>query len=239
MFESSAAVACVELETLPESEPLIAGIDYVELCTGNSRQAAYYYGGVFGFAPFAVSSVETGVRDRFSVVVAQNDIRLVLTSPAAADGEIAAHLAEHGEGVRNIAFRVHDVAEVFDHALRFGARPLSEPALTRDPHGIVLSASVAGYENVVHTLIQRDSYFGDFLPGYQLLPPASPPESTGLVSIDHLAVSVPRGKLEEACEFYQRVFGFHETHAEDVSTEYSAMTSKVVQNSTGTVKFPI
>jgi len=238
MSETASLALCDPFE-LPESEPLVAGIDHVELYTGNARQAAYYYSGVFGFTPVAISDLSKGPRDRLSIALVQGNIRLLITSPVSPDGEIAHDLAEHGEGVKNIAFRVHDVAEVFDHAVRHGAKPVSEPAINKDPYGLVLSASVAGCGNVVHSFIQRDSYFGDFLPGYLDLSPSSPVPSLGLTAIDHVAISVSCGELDQSCDFYQRVFGFFESHAEDVSTEYSAMTSKVVQNSTGTVKFPI
>ena len=214
-------------------------IDYVELYVGNPPQAAHYYRTAFGFAPVAYAGLETKVRDRASFVVTQGNIRLVLTGALTADSPIGEHVKIHGDGVKDVAFAVDDAEYAFEVAVGAGARPLLEPTAFEDESGRVVKATIAAYGDTVHSFVQRDGYQGIFFPGYR--PIQNPPRSipTGVTEIDHVAIGMERGRLEEWVEFYKRVLSFHEMHEEMISTEYSSMNSKVVEDSTGRIKFPI
>jgi 4-hydroxyphenylpyruvate dioxygenase len=222
-----------------ESFPKLNGYDYIELYVGNAHQAAHFYRTAWGFTPVAYAGLETGVRDRVSIVLEQGQIRLVLTAAQGPDGPIADHVKLHGDGVKDIAFLVDDVEEVFNQVVEAGARPITEPVLLQDGEHAIRRATAAAYGDTVHSFVERNGYTGPFLPGYKPARASAQTTPIGLKEIDHVAVSVDAGTLDEQIEFYQRVFGFHQSHQEDVATEYSAMNSKVVQNKTGTIKFPI
>lgn len=229
-----------EISDAPKADPLqLNGYDYVEFYVGNAHQAAHYYRTAFGFTPTAYSGLETGRRDSVSYVVEQGGIRLVLTSALDPSGPVAEHVMLHGDGVKDIAFKVKDAARAFDELIARGARPVMEPALTEDEQGRVVKATVGVYGDTVHSLVQRDGYEGAFLHGYMPLERKQPPAAIGLSAIDHIAISMEPGELERWVEFYKSVLSFHESHREDVETAYSAMNSKVVQNSTGRIKFPM
>jgi 4-hydroxyphenylpyruvate dioxygenase len=228
----------VAVQPSAKSFPKLNGYDYIELYVGNAHQAAHFYRTAWGFKPVAYQGLETGVRDRVSIVVEQGQIRLVLTAAQGPDGPIADHVKLHGDGVKDIAFLVDDVEEVFNQVVEAGARPITAPVLLHRDHAI-RRATVAAYGDTVHSFIERGDYTGPFLPGYKPARQYTQTTPIGLKNIDHIAVSVTAGALEEFIEFYNRVFGFHQSHQEDVATEYSAMNSKVVQNKTGTIKFPI
>jgi 4-hydroxyphenylpyruvate dioxygenase len=219
--------------------PEIKGVDYIEFYTGNAFQAAHFYRAAFGFNLIACSGLETGLRDRESFVVEQNEVRFVLTSALSANGEIAEHVKLHGDSIKDIAFIVDDTARAFDMAVSRGARPVLEPSALEDSGGQVIKATVAAYGDTVHSFIQRGGYSGEFLPSFRAIQKPPLARSAGLLSIDHIAVSVKSGELDQWVDFYKQVLGFHQSHQEDVSTEYSAMNSKVVQNSAGLIKFPI
>lgn len=214
-------------------------IDHIEMYVGNARQAAHFYRTALGFRPSAYAGLETNTRDRTSHVVEQDGIKLVLTSSLGLDDPIAEHVRLHGDGVKDIAFTVDDATQAFEEAVRRGAQPIMEPTISEDESGQLTRATIATFGDTVHSFIERNQYNGDFLPGYQAIANPAKSESTGLSAIDHVAVSVPPGKLDEWIGFYKCVMNFHQLHQEDVSTEYSAMNSKVVRNSNGQVIFPM
>jgi 4-hydroxyphenylpyruvate dioxygenase len=227
------------------SDPLdLQGIDYVELYVSNARQAAHFYRTALGLRPVAYAGLETGVRDRASWVLARRNIRFVLTAPLLPDPRtpIAAHIARHGDGVKDIALRVADAAAAYSEAVRRGATGVCEPATLEDAHGRVTRASIATYGDTVHTFVQRDGYEGAFLPGYEPIAEPLPVPETGIAAIDHIVGNVELGKMNEWVGYYRDVMGFKQLiHFEDkdISTEYSALMSKVMQNGHGKIKFPI
>lgn len=216
----------------------LQGIDYVELYVSNARQAAHYYQTAFGFVPIAHAGLETGVRDRASVVLRQGECHLVLTAPLSSDGPVSRSIQVHGDSVSDIAFRVEDASQAFIEAVRGGAHPILEPTSVKDEAGSVIKASVAVYGDIVHSFIQRNDFAGAFFPGYQTLEsiPASG-TAPGLSTIDHFAVSLPQGALQRWLDFYIQVFNFSPIHEEAIATEFSAMNSKAIEDSTGQIKF--
>jgi 4-hydroxyphenylpyruvate dioxygenase len=219
--------------------PPLKGFDYIEFYVGNAHQAAHFYRTAFGFTPIAYQGLETGARDHVSYVMEQRHIRLVLTSALYNDDPVAEHVLLHGDGVKDIAFTVPDTERAFAAALCRGARPVMEPTVFEDKGGQVVKATIAAYGDTVHSFIQRGDYSGSFFPNFVAIKNPPPPVSPCLAAIDHIAVSLEAGQLDQWVEFYQEVLGFQQSHEEDVETEYSAMNSKVVQNSTGRVKFPM
>jgi 4-hydroxyphenylpyruvate dioxygenase len=217
----------------------LKGIDYIEFYVGNANHTAHFYRSTFGFAPLAYTGLETGVRDRTTLVIEQRNICLALTSPLGPDGEIADHIKLHGDGVKDIAFTVEDAVGAFEEAVRRGARPVTEPTVIEDASGKVIKATIAAFGDTVHSFIERNNYKGAFLPNYRTFDTGTGRDTLGLAAIDHVAVTAEPGKLDEWVDFYNNVLGFHQSHQEDVSTEYSAMNSKVVQNGNGRIKFPI
>ena len=221
------------------------GVDHVELWVGNALQSAYYYAHAFGFRRVAYKGLETGSRDRVSYVLQSGRIRLVLTGALSSSSEIAAHQHKHGDGVKVIALGVPDARHAYDEALRRGARGIDAPHQMTDEHGIVTLSSIATYGDTVHLFVERGDYDGPFLPGYA---PVSD-ERGGraeydemLLAIDHIVGNVELGHMNEWVHFYERVFGMTEMlHFSDeaISTEYSALMSKVVSNGNGRIKFPI
>lgn len=218
----------------------LEGFDYIEFYVGNVHQAAYFYRTAFGFTPLAYVGLETGERERVSFVMQQNDIRLMLTSGLTPDDPVSQHVNLHGDSVKDIAFTVNDAARAFEETVKRGARPVSEPTVLEDEDGQVIKATIGAFGDTVHTFIQRRDFKGGFLPRFNAFVNPSPPAAQiGLQEIDHIAVSAEEGRLEEWVHFYKEVLNFEQTHQEDVETKYSAMSSKVVQNSSGSVKFPI
>lgn len=226
--------------TLTQPKPLhFKAIDHVEFYVGNARQAAHFYRTAFGFRPVAFAGLETGARDRISFIVEQNNIRLVLTSALGPDGPIADHVKLHGDGVKDIALAVDDAVGAFEEAVKRGARPVLEPTVIEDDQRHIVKATIGAYGDTVHSFIQRGSDDGGLLPGYESVKNPLPATPTGLAAIDHVAISVEPGMLDYWIDFYNDVLGFRQSHQENVLTEYSAMNSKVVQNSTALIKFPI
>ena len=217
----------------------LTGIEYLEFYVGNVHQAAHFYRTAYGFTPLAFAGLETGRRDHVSVALQQKDIRIVLTGALDTQSDIARHVQLHGDGVKDIALATPDAARAFDLLVRRGARPIAEPEVEADDHGRVVTAKVGTFGDTVHTLVQRDGYGGPFLPGFLPARPAPVTLTPHLESVDHLAICVERGSLEQWVEFYKHVFGFRQTHQEDVGTEYSAMNSRVVEDARGLVKLPM
>ena len=218
---------------------LCKAIDYVEFYVGNARQAAHFYRTAFGFKPTAYAGLETGVRDRVSFLLEQRNIRLVLTSPLGPDSPIAEHIKLHGDSIKDIALTVDDVVDAFQTAVERGATPVAEPQVIETDNGWTAKATIAACGDTVHSLIQRNGKEGASLPDFQPLMDAPPAEPIGVAAIDHVAISVEPGQMDYWADTYNRVLGFHQSHEERVLTEYSAMNSKVVQNSTGLIKFTI
>jgi 4-hydroxyphenylpyruvate dioxygenase len=220
----------------------VHGIDHLELFVGNAAQAAYYYTRAWGFTEIAYRGLETGSRDRVSHVLQQGRIRLVLTGTLAGDDEIAEHHARHGDGVRTIALSVPDAAAAYAHAVAHGAVGVDAPYELSDEHGRVQLASVATYGETRHVFVARGGYTGAFLPGFIARDVAPTGPDGLLVGIDHVVGNVELGRMQEWVSYYERVFGMTELiHFSDeaISTEYSALMSKVVTDGSGKIKFPI
>ncbi|HMA33512.1 MAG TPA: 4-hydroxyphenylpyruvate dioxygenase [Chloroflexia bacterium] len=217
----------------------IQGIDYLELYVGNALQAAHYYRALWGYDITAYQGPETGHRDHVSYVLEQGRIRLVLTAPLQATGAIAEHVTRHGDGVKDIALRVPNVDHAYQVALSRGARGVMEPQESSDDQGTVKRAAIATYGDTIHSLIERD-YHGPFLPGYRKREIKG--HGVGLRVVDHIVGNVELGRMDEWVAFYANVMGFEQlVHFSDeqIATEYSALMSKVVQDGTGKIKFPI
>jgi 4-hydroxyphenylpyruvate dioxygenase len=218
------------------------GIDYVEFYVGNARQAAQYYRATFGFTPVAYAGLETGVRDRTSFVLEQRHIRLVLTGTLAPDTDVAEHVRVHGDGVKDIAFTVDDAARSWAETTQRGARSVLEPTVIEGQKGRITKASIAAYGDTVHSFIQRDQYHGTFFPKFHAIKNPALSTPTGLAAIDHIVGNVELGRMDKWVDFYNQVLGFRQLQQfsdDDISTEYSALMSKVVQNGSGRIKFPI
>jgi 4-hydroxyphenylpyruvate dioxygenase len=221
----------------------LEGWDHLELWVGNAKQAAFFYEHGFGFTPVAYAGPETGVRDRASYVLQQGEIRFALTSALTSGHEITRFTAAHGDGVRDIALTVPDARSAYEYAVSNGARGVAEPHASEDEHGRVELASIATYGEVVHTFVARSGYDGPFLPGYRSLATNGPAGAGfGLLALDHVVGNVELGKMNEWVEFYERVLGFeniiHFTE-ENITTEYSALMSKVMADGERKIKFPI
>jgi 4-hydroxyphenylpyruvate dioxygenase len=219
----------------------IDGWDHVELWVGNAKQAAYFYEHAFGFTPVAYAGPETGVRDRASYVLGQGDIRFVFSTALREEHEIARHAVRHGDGVKDIALTVPDAKEAYRQAVQRGARGVVEPHVVEDEFGRVELSAIATYGETVHTFVDRADYAGPYLPGYRAVE-AEPREGVGLTAIDHCVGNVELGRMNHWVEFYERAFGMTEMihfSDEDISTEYSALMSKVMTDGQGKVKFPI
>jgi 4-hydroxyphenylpyruvate dioxygenase len=218
------------------------GVDHVELYVGNALQAAYYYAHAFGFRRVAYRGLETGSRDSVSHVLQSGRIRLVLTGALSSSSPVAAHQHHHGDGVKVIALGVPDARHAYEEAIRRGARGVDAPHETSDEHGRVVLSSISAYGETVHLFVERGGYDGAFLPGYTAVADPRPPEDPMLLALDHIVGNVELGHMDEWVGFYERVFGMTEMlHFSDeaISTEYSALMSKVVSNGNGRIKFPI
>jgi 4-hydroxyphenylpyruvate dioxygenase len=236
-----------------DTMPLL-GIDHLELYVGNAVQFSYWLTHALGFREIAFAGLETGVRDRSSHVLEQGAVRLVVTSSLHGRSEIARHVADHGDGVKVVAIRVPDAEYAYREAVRHGARGIREPWTESDDHGDIRLSQIATYGETIHTFVERDSYAGAFLPGYialndgdtgpgPLLHARDADAGAGfLTDIDHVVGNVELGRMEEWVSYYERVFGMTEMihfSDEDISTEYSALMSKVVADGEGRIKFPI
>lgn len=228
----------------PEAEdflPLL-GTDYVELYVGNAKQAAYYYMSAWGFQPLAYAGLETGLKDRVSYVLQQDKIRLVLTSPLKPGGEINRHIESHGDGVKAIALWVDDASKSYKETTSRGAEGYLEPKTLEDEKGKVVLSGIHTYGETVHLFVERSDYKGVFMPGFRKWDPFYKPEPLGLKYIDHMVGNVGWNEMNKWCEFYAKVMGFAQLVSfddKDISTEYTALMSKVMSNGNGRIKFPI
>jgi 4-hydroxyphenylpyruvate dioxygenase len=218
------------------------GTDHVEFYVGNAKQAAFYYKTAFGFSDLAYAGPETGVRHKASYVLQQGKIRLVLTTPLKSNDPIAEHIKKHGDGVKVLALSVDDAYDAYKQTTERGAVPYMQPETFRDEFGEVKMSGIKLYGETVHLFVERKNYHGVFLPGYEKHETTYNPASTGLLHIDHCVGNVGWHKMNEWVNFYEEVMGFKNILTFDdkmISTEYSALMSKVMSNGNGFVKFPI
>ncbi len=220
----------------------INGTDYVEFYVGNAKQVAYYYQSAFGFQPLAYSGLETGDRERTSYVLVQDKIRFVFTTALIPDSAVADHVKEHGDGVKVIALWVDDAAKSWKETTSRGAKSYFEPYTKKDEHGEVVMAGIHTYGETVHIFVERKNYKGVFLPGYEKWEPEYRPGPTGLKYVDHMVGNLGWGEMNTWAKFYQDVMGFRQLISfddKDISTEYTALMSKVMSNDNGRIKFPL
>ena len=221
--------------------PLL-GTDYVELYVGNAKQSAHFYKTAFGFQSEAYAGLETGMKDRVSYVLKQDKIRLVLTSPMEEGGELNEHLNKHGDGVKVVALWVDDATKAWKETTKRGAKSYFEPRVEKDDKGEVVRSGIHTYGETVHIFVERKKYNGVFLPGYRKWKSHYNPEPVGLRYIDHMVGNVDWGEMDRWCEFYDKVLGFAQIVSfddNDISTEFTALMSKVMSNGNGRIKFPI
>jgi len=229
---------------VPEAEdflPLL-GTDHIELYCGNAKQSAYYYMMAWGFEPVAYSGLETGRNDAVSYVLRQDKITLVLTSPLSADGPINDHINRHGDGVKTVALWVDDAEKSWKETTSRGAVSVFEPETREDADGHVVLSAIETYGDTVHVFVERRNYTGLFLPGYQPWSLATEVKPLGLKYVDHMVGNVDWGEMNTWVDFYARVMGFAQLISfddKDISTEYTALMSKVMSNGNGRIKFPI
>ena len=235
----------LELEKIvPQAEdflPLL-GTDYIELYVGNAKQAAHYYQTAFGFQPLAYAGLETGMTDRASYVLRQEKITIVLTSPLNSDSPINEHIKNHGDGVKVVAIWVDDAAKSWKETTSRGGESCLEPEEMIDAHGVVKRSGIHTYGETLHYFVERKNYSGVFLPGYIEWNPSYKPASLGLKFVDHIVGNVGWNEMDKWCEFYAKVMGFAQLVSfddKDISTEYTALMSKVMSNGNGRIKFPI
>lgn len=221
--------------------PLL-GTDYVELIVGNAKQSAHYYKTAFGFKSLAYAGLETGVKDRVSYVLEQDKIKLVLTTPLQPGGWMNAHINEHGDGVKVVALWVEDATKAWEETTKRGAKSYMEPIREEDENGFVVRSGIYTYGETVHIFVERSAYNGVFLPGFKPWKSHYNPESIGLKYIDHMVGNVGWGEMNTWVDFYAKVMGFAQIVTfddKDISTEYTALMSKVMSNGNGRIKFPI
>jgi len=221
----------------------LKGIDHVEFWVGNAKQAAAYYRVLWGFTPVAYAGLETGVRDRASYVLVQNDIRFVFTAPLTDTGELAEHVRRHGDGVHDIAFAVDDVTSAWRETTSRGATSALEPTDVTGEKGVLRRSAIHTYGEVLHSFVDRSDYMGSFAPGYhRISKPAAAATGQQLLEVDHCVGNVALGDMNRFVDFYRDVLGFSQLiHYDDkvIHTEYSALMSKVMQSGNGRIKFPI
>jgi 4-hydroxyphenylpyruvate dioxygenase len=220
----------------------LQGTDYVEFYVGNAKQAAHFYKTAFGFQSVAYSGPETGVKDRASYVVRQNKLTLMLTTPIRAKNEMADHIYKHGDGVKVLALRVDDAKSAWEETTKRGGKSYLKPKTMKDEHGEVVMSGIHTYGEVVHLFIERKKYRGAFMPGFRKWESSYNPPETGLQYVDHCVGNVGWNQMNPWVKFYEDVMGFRNILTfddKDISTEYSALMSKVMSNGNGFVKFPI
>ena len=220
----------------------INGTDYIELYVSNAKQAAHYYKAAFGYKSLAYAGLETGLKDRESYVLEQDKIRLVLTSPLKSGTSIGQHIDKHGDGVKVTALWVDDATYAFNEAVKRGAKAFMEPTVEEDADGRVVRSGIHTYGEVVHIFVERKDYNGIFLPGFKKWETRYNPASVGLKFIDHMVGNVELGQMNHWVKFYEEVMGFAQILSfddKDISTEYTALMSKVMSNGNGRIKFPI
>ena len=221
----------------------LQGTDYVEFYVGNAKQSAHYYMTAFGFQPLAYAGPETGIKDRASYAVRQNKLTLVLTTPLRPGNEMADHIYKHGDGVKALALRVDDATSAWEETTKRGAGSYMEPQQIKDNDGELVMSGIHTYGDTVHLFIERKNYNGVFMPGYrEWSNEYFKPTETGLLYVDHCVGNVGWNQMNPWVKFYEDVMGFRNILTfddKDISTEYSALMSKVMSNGNGFVKFPI
>ncbi len=220
----------------------LQGTDYVEFYVGNAKQAAHFYKTAFGFQGLAYAGPETGIKDRASYALRQNKLTFVFTTPLRPKNELADHIYHHGDGVKMLALRVDDAAKAWQETTRRGARSYQEPTRLTDEGGELIMSGIHTYGDTVHLFIERKNYTGAFMPGYREWKSSYNPPSTGLLYVDHCVGNVGWNQMNPWVKFYEDVMGFRNILSfddNDISTEYSALMSKVMSNGNGFVKFPI
>lgn len=230
-----------EFEAAQDFMPLL-GTDYLELYVSNAKQAAHFYKSAFGFQSLAYAGLETGNRDFESYVVVQDRIRLVLTSPLKSGTVIGEHIDKHGDGVKVTALWVENATYAYEEAMKRGAKSFMEPKTESDDNGQVVRSGIYTYGETVHVFVERKDYHGVFLPGFQEWKPDYSPESIGLKYVDHMVGNVELGEMNTWVKFYEDVMGFAQIVSfddNDISTDYTALMSKVMSNGNGRIKFPI
>ena len=221
--------------------PLL-GTDYIELYVGNAKQSAHFYKTAFGFQSEAFAGLETGMSDRVSFVLKQDKIRLVLTTPLEESGVINEHINKHGDGVKVVALWVDDATKAWEETTKRGAKSFMKPTREEDKNGHVIRSGIHTYGETVHIFVERKNYNGIFLPGYKKWESHYNPEPVGLKFIDHMVGNVGWDEMNKWCEFYAKVMGFAQIISfddNDISTEFTALMSKVMSNGNGRIKFPI
>ncbi len=218
--------------------------DHIEFYTGNAKQSAFYYQYAMGFRLTAYSGLETGNRDRASYLLEQGKIRFVLSTPYHPGSFLSDHINKHGDGVRDIALEVDDAASAFHETTKRGAEPVLEPTKIEDENGYIIRSAIKTYGDTIHSFIERKNYKGLFLPGFADASAKAIKDikDVGLRSVDHMVGNVELGKMNFYVNFYAKVMGFNQLLSfddKDISTEYTALMSKVMQNGTGKIKFPI
>jgi 4-hydroxyphenylpyruvate dioxygenase len=220
----------------------LQGTDYVEFYVGNAKQAAHFYKTAFGFQSLAYSGPETGTKDRASYAIRQNKITFVLTTPMRPSHSIADHHHKHGDGVKVLALTVEDATSAWEETTKRGGKSYMKPTTLKDKHGELVMSGIHTYGEVVHLFIERQNYHGPFMPGFRKWESNYNPPETGLQHVDHCVGNVALGQMNPWVEFYEKVMGFRNILTfddKDISTEYSALMSKVMANGNGFVKFPI
>lgn len=240
-METNNATATTMNESMIDFLPL-NGTDHIEFYCGNAKQSAYYYINAFGFELVAYAGPETGVKDRASYVIKQNKVVLILTTSLDPNSEISEHVKKHGDGVKVLALWVDDATKSYEETVKRGAIGVDQPTITKDEFGEVVISSIKTYGETIHKFVERKNYKGVFMPGFVKKETTYKSTSVGLKYVDHCVGNVELGKMDEWVRFYEEVMGFKlllTFDDKDISTEYSALMSKVVSNGNGYVKFPI
>jgi 4-hydroxyphenylpyruvate dioxygenase len=238
----TSAIASSKKENAYEDFLPLMGTDYVEFYVGNAKQAAHYYKTAFGFQSLAYAGPETGLKDRASYVIRQNKLTFVLTTPLMKDNEIANHISKHGDGVKVLALKVDDATSAWEETTKRGGKSYMEPMHMKDENGELIMSGIHTYGETVHLFIERKNYDGVFMPGYRKWESVYNPTETGLLYVDHCVGNVGWNQMNKWVKYYEDVMGFKNILSfddKDISTEYSALMSKVMSNGNGYVKFPI
>lgn len=220
----------------------LQGTDYVEFYVGNAKQAAHFYKTAFGFQSLAYAGPETGLKDRVSYVIRQNKLTFMLTTPLRTDNPVADHIYKHGDGVKMLALKVEDATDAWKQTTSRGGKSYMEPSILKDENGEVVISGIHTYGDTVHLFIERKNYNGVFMPGFRKWESDYNPVDTGLLYVDHCVGNVGWNQMNPWVKFYEDVMGFRNILSfddNDISTEYSALMSKVMSNGNGYVKFPI
>ncbi len=241
--KSTSVADRMKAEHQPEADFLpLQGTDYVEFYVGNAKQAAHFYKTAFGFQSLAYAGPETGVKDRVSYVIRQNKLTFMLTTALRKGNAIADHVAKHGDGVKVLALKVKDAKSAWEETTKRGGKSYMEPTTLQDDNGRVVMSGIHTYGETVHLFIERGDYNGVFMPGFRKWETKYNPPETGLLYVDHCVGNVGWNQMNPWVKFYEDVMGFRNILSfddKDISTEYSALMSKVMSNGNGFVKFPI